>query len=1060
MQTIMTIMNSLIRGLKKPFLWSVLVVLTMLFAESFPVMAQEARETALPKISGTVVDSNGNPLQGVVVKVKENTATVTGCDDKGKFNLSIPNNAKTLVFTFLGFKDQEILIGRNKIFKVVLEDASVDLEDFVVVGYGTQRKATLTGAITNVGTKELLQSSQANVSNALVGRLSGLLAVQNSGEPGKDASTLRIRGIGTFAGSQDPLVMVDGVETPNYNTIDANEIETISILKDASATAVYGVRGANGVILITTKRGTVSKPKVSFSSTLAITSFTDLRKNMDAYDWAKGFNDALYYDGYLTGKYGARYTDEELVKFRDHTDPLFYPDTDWYSLLLKKNSSQSQNNINISGGTEKVKYFMSLGYFNQDGMYNNSGMLNGYDSQVTYKRYNYRSNFDFQVTKKLSVSLNISNQLDDRKAPEWPAEGLIANCAAQTPTSGPGIWEGKLIENLPGRYTFAQNPVISLVMSPKIQNFQNQFNLSTRINYKLDDITKGLSTHFNISYQNYYNEYKRLTKSGRTYTALFDEVTQQGVILPTGEETTFGYGVSYGKNRKIYLEGGLDYARTFGDHSITGLLLYNQSKYYDPGLLYSVPNGYQGLVGRITYNYQSKYLAEFDAGYNGTENFAPGKRFGFFPAYSLGWVVTEESFMPKNDVVSYLKVRGSYGEVGNDKIGGERFLYRPTAYVYDATGDNAGASLNPAQYWGTYGQDMTRFNSVSEGKIGNPNLTWERSAKSDIGVDIKLWKDKISITADYFNEHRTKILTNQNTSPIIVGANLPAYNMGEMNNHGVDGEINFREHLGEFNYWLKGIFTFARNNIIFMDEVPQPYAYLQRTGKSYNQNFGYIAEGFYNTWEEVNDVNRPVYEFQNNKLQPGDFKYKDVNGDGLINSFDQVPLGYSSFPEISYGFSFGGDYKGFDFSVLFQGSSNVSHIASKKSNRGFQEEGGCVSYLGDYSWTQERYESGADIRFPHLSSTGQVSNYMANSVWIEDASYLRLKNVEIGYTLNGRFLKKIGIQSTRLYINGTNLLTWDHLLPGEDPEVPTYNDGNYEPYPIMRNVNFGLNIGF
>lgn len=1022
-------------------------------------------QTSAKQITGTVTDITGVPLPGVAVMIKNSTVgTITDID--GNFSLIATEGAETIVFSFMGFKTQELSIAGKNFFKVSMQDDAITMDEVVVVGYGTQKKATLTGAITNVGTKELLQSSQANVSNALVGRLSGLLSVQSSGEPGKDQSTLRIRGIGTFVNEdgvdlQGPLVMVDGIETPNFNVIDPNEIETVSILKDASATAVYGVRGANGVILITTKRGTISKPKVSVSTSFALTGFTDLRKNMNAYDWACSFNEALYYDSYLTGtKYEPRFDTQELIKFKDGSDPLFYPDTDWYGMLFKDYSYQSQHNININGGTEKVKYFLSLGYFDQNGMYNNTQMLDGYDAQVKYKRYNFRSNFDFQITKGLNLQLNISNQLDDRNAPEIPAEHLVSNAGAQTPTSGPGIWEGKLINNLPGRYDFIENPIKSLVMSPKIQEFRNQFNVSGRLNYKLDFIAKGLSAHAMLSYQNYYNEYRRITKTGRTYDAYFDEETQSPVILPVGEETRFAYGVSHGKNRKVYIEAGFDYSRSFGNHTVGALLLYNQSKYFDPGLAFVVPNGYQGVVGRVTYDYKSKYLLEFNMGYNGTENFAPKKRFGFFPAYSLGWVLSEEEFFPENKAVSYVKIRGSYGEVGNDKIGGERFLYRPTAYVYDPTSDTHDP-INAAWYWGTYGKDWGRYNSVSEGKIGNPDLTWERAAKMNVGVNINFWNDRIALTADWFRENRTQILTNQNTAPAIVGANLPAYNMGEMKNGGFDGEIMFRDRIRSFGYWVKGVFTFARNEIVFMDEVKQPYEYLQRTGKRYNQYFGYVVEGFYNTWEEVNDVNRPVYAWQNNKLQPGDFKYKDVNGDGLINEFDQVPLGYSDFPEIAYGISFGGDYRGFDFSVLFQGAENVSFRASKKSTRGFQEEGGAVDYLKDYSWTQERYESGAEIRFPHLSSSGQVINYLPNSVWIEDASYLRLKNIEIGYTFRGKGLKTyLGLESARLYVNANNIYTWKKLFPGEDPEIPTYNDGNYEPYPLMRNVNFGLNINF
>jgi TonB-linked SusC/RagA family outer membrane protein len=1049
---------------KKSFSGFVAVLSVFLMTGILPAGSQTAMKNTV-RINGKVSELSGSPLPGVTVVVKERPATGAVTDADGQFTVSIPEDAQTLVFSHIGFNKKEILIGNRSVFDIILDEMATDIEEIVVVGYGKQKKATLTGAVTNVGTNELIRASQANVSNALVGRLSGLIAMQTSGEPGKDQATLRIRGVGTFASAggvdlQGPLIMVDGIEMPRYNNIDPYEIENVSILKDASATAVYGVRGANGVILITTKRGTVSRPGISYSGNVAITGFTNLRKNMNAYDWARSFNEALSYDSYLDGRYEPRFTEEELVKFRDHTDPLFYPDTDWYSLLFRDRACQTQHNININGGTEKVKYFISAGYFSQNGMYNNTRLLAGYDTQVKYDRYSFRTNFDFEVTRGLSLALNISNQLDERRAPAIPAENLIADAAAQTPTSGPGIWEGKIINNLPGRYSFTENSIAKLVMNPKNEDFQNQFNLSTRLDYKLGFITEGLSARATVSCQNYYSQRKIISKSGLTYNAMLDPATNRAAIIPVGEETPFTISTSHDKNRTVYVETGFDCARTFGHHTVTGLVLYNQRKYYAPGLLFAVPNGYQGIAGRITCNYDNRYLAEFNMGYNGTENFAPGKRFAFFPAYSLGWVVTEEKFFPENSPVSFLKLRGSYGEVGNDLIGGDRFLYRPTAYTY-GPGDDSTDGTNPAWYWGVYGSDMQRYNSVNEGKIGNPNLTWERAAKMNIGIDLHLWENKIAITADLFKERRKQILTNQNTNPVITGANMPAYNMGEMENGGFDGEITFRDNAGKLNYWVKGIYTFAKNKIIFMDEVPQPYDYLYKTGRRYNQYFGLIAEGFYNTWDEVNDTNRPVYEWNNNKIQPGDVKYKDVNEDGKINSFDMLPIGYSDFPEITYGFSLGGEFHGFDFSILFQGADHVSFRASKKSSRGFQEQGGAVDYLKDYSWTQERYESGARIRFPHLSSSAsQVANYQSSTLWVEDARYLRLKNVEAGYTFKGGILEKTGIQSARVYVNGVNLYTWHHLFPGENPEIPTYSDGNYEPYPIMRNVNFGMNINF
>lgn len=1051
----------------------VFLAMTFITAPFFidDVRAKDVQETAGlstqpqndKKISGIVTDATGEPLIGVSVVVKGSMIGTT-TDIDGKFNLNVPPNAQTLEFTFIGMKQQTITIGKSNLLKVTMEEGAVDIEEVVVVGYGKQKKATVTGAVSMVQTKELTQSSQANISNALVGRMSGLLAVQKSGEPGKDQATIRIRGIGSFAtdGSVDlqaPLVMVDGIETPNYNTIDPNEIENVSILKDASATAVYGVRGANGVILITTKRGVVAKPKVSLSTSYAVSSFANLRKQMNSYDYARSFNEALRYDSYTTGvAYEPRYSEEDIQAYKDHSDPLFHPDTDWVDLIFRKHSLQTQHNINITGGTERVKYFASVGAFTQQGLYNNTNFIDGFNTQVRYNRYNFRTNFDFKVTERLNVQLNVSDQVEDQKGPSDSTPYILANAFAHPPTSGPGIYNGMIIENLDGEYTFTDNPLKGLIIGHgHLREYRNQLNGSLRFNYKLDYITEGLSSHATISYQNYNTHTTRYVKNIVTYKVRGEK--DNPVFIPQGQDGNFETNDYAGKNRKIYIEAGFDYSRTFGQHTVGGLLLYNQSKYYDPGLAYLVPNAYQGLVGRVTYDFANRYLIEFNMGYNGTENFRSGKRFGFFPAVSAGWVLSEEPFFPENDIVSFIKIRGSYGEVGNDKIGGERFLYRPTTYVYNTSSGNF--NDNCAYWFGTVGSNYTLYKTSSEGKIGNPDLTWERAKKWNIGTDMSFWSDRIKFTADYFHEERNDILANRGTTPNIVGANLPAYNLGRMENYGIDGELNFRDHVGSVNYWLKGIFTFARNKIKYMDETNKQYPYQTRTGHRFNQYFGYVAEGFYNTWEEVNNANRPVSDFNNNKIQPGDIKYKDINGDGIINSYDQVPIGYSDFPEITYGFSLGANWKGFDISILFQGSDHVSFRCSKKANRGFQENGSAVDYLKDYSWTPERYANGDEIRFPRLSSSNSNEhNYLSSTLWVEDASYLRLKNLEVGYTFSGKLLQKIGLESARLYVNGTNLVTWSDLFPGEDPEIPSYNDGNYEPYPIVKTVNMGLNVQF
>jgi len=997
------------------------------------------------EITGKVTDTSGEPLPGATVMVKGTTiGTVTDAD--GNFILRIPSDAQTLQVSFVGMKTQEIPIAGRTTFNVQLEEESETLEEVVVIGYGVQKKVTVTGSVAAIQTRDLLQSPQANISNALVGRLPGLLAVQRSGEPGKDLSTIRIRGIGTFAGVQDPLVMIDGIENPNYNTLDPNEIESISILKDASATAVYGVRGANGVVLITTKRGVTGKPTISLSSNIAVSTFPFLRENMNAYEYAYSFNKALAYDSYVTGNYNPPFTDEDIELYRNHTDPIFHPDIDWFDLMLKSYSPQTQHNLNIRGGTEKVKYFFSLGYFYQEGMFNTDVYDGGFDAQIRYNRYNIRSNFDFDITKRLSSSLNISNQIINRRWPNWEIERFMEMLSSVNPISTPGVIDNKIITI--GR----TNPIAGSGWNPIIvfdkgwqRQYANDINISCRLNYKLDFVTPGLLARGTISYQSYNSHNQRYNRNGITYEAL--RTDDAGVVfVPSGDMDLFQFSESTYKNRREYVELGLEYVQTFGDHNVTSLFLYNQSKYYDPNLAFLIPNGYQGLVGRVAYNYQNRYLAEFDFGYNGTENFAPGKRFGFFPAYSLGWVVSEEPFFPENDYITFLKIRGSYGEVGNDKIGGDRFLYRPTAYTY---GGN--------YYFGEVGSSYQSWLASSEGKLGNPDLTWERAKKTNIGAELNLFQNKLSITADWFVEKRDNILWNKGTIPSIIGANFPAYNLGKMKNSGYDGEISYNDKIGNFYYFVKANYTYAHNVIEFQDEVYRPYDYQYRTGHRYGQFFGWVADGLFNTWEEVNDVNRPVYMWSNNRVQPGDIRYKDVNGDGRIDNNDQVPIGYSNFPEKIFGLSFGGNFRGLDFSVLFQGATNVSTHPSRRTTQGFYENTGASKDLLK-SWSIERYEQGLPIVYPRLSVT-ESPNYATSTYWLENASYLRLKNMEIGYTLQANALKKVGLSSVRIYINGNNLITWCNLFPGEDPEFPS-GSANVEPYPVTRIYNLGLNINF
>jgi len=1041
-----TVLDKCLAGL--PFSYKIVGSNILIKQTALEAGKDDAVPVALQQeISGRVTAETGEPLEGVTVRVK-NSAIETMTNVNGDYRIAVPLGEATLVFSMLGYLEEERKISSPSSVDVVLMAGVSDLDEVVVVGFGQQKRATVTGALSSLGTKELLQSPQANISNMLVGRLPGLLAVQRSGQPGADQSTLRIRGVGTFSGSQAPLVLVDGIEGINFNNLDPNEIENISILKDASATAVYGVRGANGVILITTKKGGIGKPKITFSSNFASTSFTDMRESARAYDYVRGFNEALKYDSYITGGYTPKFTDEEIEYFRSGSDPIFYPDVDWFSTLYKPRSGQMHHNLNISGGTERVKYFVSAGYFNQEGLFNETitNFIKEYNTQPTYNRYNFRSNLDFEIARRLKANLNVSYQMEERA-------GLLNNINARlevvtrsNPINSPGIVDGRPITL---GITGPAGAVLGAFLQDGYQRrYHNYLNGAVRLDYDLDFVTPGLTTHATLSYTNFNAQngsfYKRLVSY--LPVRLSDNSL---VFVPQNTESPFTYNESVDKNRREYIELAIQYDQQFGSHNVGALLLYNQNKLHDPNLAFLIPRGYQGLVGRITYNYKGRYMAEFDAGFNGTENFAEGRRFGFFPAYSAGWTVSEEAFFPENRVVPYLKIRGSYGEVGNDQVGGDRFLYLPSSYNYV---DNYYA-------FGEIGSTYNTYRASTEGKIGNPNLTWERAKKANVGLEAKLWNNSVQLTADWFDERRDNILANLGTVSFVVGANLPAANFGRMHNRGADGDITFNGRFSNFLYWIKGNYTYARNTVEFQDEVHRLYDYQYRTGQPYGQQFGLVADGFYNTWEEVNDPNRPRSQWNNNRIQPGDVRYRDVNGDGIINVDDMVPIGYSNFPEKIAGLSFGGDFKGFDFSVMFQSAWNVSVSYSRNYRYGYREDAGIPQYILDYSWTHERYVNGDPIRFPHLAEgdVNQTHNYQASTLWVRDASYIRLKNAEIGYTFSERLIKRLGLNSARVYANSNNLLTWSSMFKGVDPESHIASTNN-EPYPLTRTINVGLSV--
>ena len=1004
-------------------------------------------------VTGKVTDENGGVVPGVNVLVKgAQRGTVT--DGSGRYSLSVPNENSTITFSFVGYTVQETVVGKRTTINISLTVDDKALDEVVVVGFGTQKKINATGAISSMGTKELVQSPVANISNSLVGRLPGLFATQSGGEPGNDGSKIRIRGVGTFSGNTDPLTLVDGIQVDNYNNIDPNEIESVTILKDASSTAVYGIRGANGVLIITTKRGKAGPPKISYTFNQGFNSFTDLRQMMNSADYATHFNDALKADAFVTGAtYVPKYTAQDIDLYANGQDPIFHPNVNWYDVMFKRVSKQSQHNINIGGGQNKVKYFISAGYFNQEGLFKDTkDVVDAFSPQSTFSRYNVRSNFNFDVTNRLKLTLDLSSQTEIRSGNNGTStERVVADIGRASPLSTPGVLDGKVVNIFTGSQN---NPYVSLLYPNQAgglkRSYRNYLNSNLRADYDLSGLITGLSAHANVSLQTYNDQQITNTKTLITYLAV---KLPDGTVnlVPSTTEAQFNFAQVGTFTRRITAEAGIDYKRSFGVHSITGLLLYNQQKTFDPTLAFLVPKGYQSFVGRATYDYNSRYLAEVNVGYNGTENFAPGKRFGLFPAYSVGWVASQEPFFPKAGFVNFLKIRGSYGVVGNDNIGGTRFLYRTTSY----------SSVANTYNFGNVGSTFSGFTGIREGATGNPNVTWERAIKKNIGLEVWFWKDKFRFAGDIFSENRSDILATPQTISSIAGLSQPASNLGRMENKGFEAELTYTDKKGDLGYRVSANVSFARNKVLFRDEVPNKYAYQNRTGQRLGQYFGLLADGLYNTQEEINDPTRPVYSYSNNKIQPGDIRYKDYNGDGIVDNFDAVPIGYSNIPEFTFGSSLGLNYKGFDLSILFQGVSNVSLYYTqlqKGTGYGGAPPEGSASYFNE-SWTQERYNAGLPIKFPRFSVNSNPNNE-GSSYWLADASYLRVKNAEIGYRFQQGILKRVGLSSCRVYVNANNLFTWKKVYPGIDPENTSTGDTATEPYPLVRTLNAGLNLNF
>jgi len=729
------------------------------------------------RITGVVKDAYGEPVIGANVKVVGTTqGTIT--DFEGKFSINVSGASAKIKISFIGYKDKEVTAKKGVSLNIVLEEDAQTLGEVQVVAYGVQKKVSITGAISSMKGDDLLKTPAGSLSNVLSGQITGISSVQYSGEPGADAADIYVRGVATWNNAK-PLIQVDGVER-DFSQIDPNEIESVTVLKDASATAVFGVRGANGVILITTKRGAEGKAKVSFSTSAGVNVRTKDLEFANSYQYASYYNMMKVNDGGV-----ATFSDEQLETFRNHSNPLMYPDINWIDYCMNKAAFQSQHNVNISGGTSNMKYFVSAGLFTQGGMFKQFNATD--DFNFDYKRYNYRANLDFDVTKTTLLSVNIGGRIETKRTPESGEDQnqLFRKLYWAVPFAGAGIVNGERVVSNSEVLPFTGVDGLSSYYGKGFQTkTTNVLNVDLALNQKLDFITKGLSVKLKGAYNSEYANTKKASSSKAYYTPV---ANADGSISlrKYGTDSQLSYGEpdnGFSKARNWYMELALNYARKFGDHNVTALLLYNQSKKYYPSEFSDIPTGYVGLVGRVTYDWKTRYMAEFNAGYNGSENFRPGNRYGFFPAGSLGWVVSEESFFqPIKSVVNYLKLRASVGMVGNDVS--QRFLYLPDSYQY---GDGG--------YY--FGQNVgNKMPGASEVSRSNPDAKWETAVKQNYGVDATFLAERLTVSLDYFREDRSDILSKPDYLPAILGMSLPSVNVGETLNRGFEVQLKWNETL-------------------------------------------------------------------------------------------------------------------------------------------------------------------------------------------------------------------------------------------------------------------------
>ena len=1015
-----------------------------------PVSAPAAPNGELT-VSGTVISSADNqPIVGANIYV-EGTNVGTTTDAGGNYKLTVPASAKTVTVSFLGYDTKKISVRDIHLFKLItLADASNKLEDVVVVGFGVQKKESLVGAVQSVKPSDL-QTSSSNLSTSFSGKIAGVIAVQKSGEPGADGASFWIRGISTFGSGQSPLLILDGVEITNQmlNNIPPETIESFSVLKDATATALYGSRGANGVMIITTKNGRDSeKMTINLRAEFGASAPTRVPKVADGITYMETFNEAR-----TTRGEKPYYSNEKILGTKLGLDPYVYPNVDWYDMLFKDCTFNQNFNFNMTGGAKKIDYFLNASVYNENGIMRKPE-ASKFDTNINAQKYLFQANVSADATKTTRVSLKMNTQLHYRHAPIQSVSDLFAYAMTGMPCEFPATLPGEDSDtfvrfgtNNAWNSGFFTNPYAQLCRGYGDQ-FRGHFTSALTVSQNLDFITKGLSatgmaTFYNRVYSAVYRSFTPFMYQLTDY-----DVDEAGNYSYTSNSTNTGttyLGTTRGKDgyRELAFQAKIDYTRTFGKHDVGATIVYLQKErnmnISDEQEYAALPYRQQGLAGRVTYGFDKRYLFEANFGYNGSENFAAGKRFGFFPSVAVGWVVSNEPFWKGiKEQVSLFKLRASYGLVGNDVISSDysdRFPYLTT--------------VDMGQGYDVYiGNNFERKYGPILSVYGNPNATWEESRKLDIGVEIGLF-DSLNIIFDWFKEKRSGIFMQRTSLPSTFGMSgiTPWANIGKVDNHGVDISVDYNKAFSkDLILSLRGTFTYAHNEIVEMDEPKYKWAYQYKAGHPINSIQCLIADGLFRDEEDIasspsQDIYATTYP-----IRPGDVKYRDLNDDKIIDDNDMCWTGNPTVPEIIYGFGFSLKYKGFDCSAFFQGQGKVSiimynyHPFATAATPG----SGLMQWIADEHWSED--DPNPKALYPRLSPLWNNNNTKASTLYVRNGKMLRLKTAEIGYTY-----KKM-----RVYVSGTNLLTFAPFKYW-DPEK---GSGNGLGYPLQRTYNLGFQFNF